>query len=759
MKTRNMMIRELRPLGVWAMSACLSGFVLAGESAPGANASPAPVAGQETSAPAEEKATIATEEKQAPAAEEKDGVETETEPAAENGEKAAPVEDQDVEADLPAHLNWFDISVGGLRVDGDEAQFQFRHSMPRDAFGGVEDFHYQRMVGKKAFFQMDGRGIFDANDYSLTLELVQPELGFVRGGYREYRTWYDPSGGFFPQSEAWFSLFDDELTLDRGRAWIEAGLTLPDKPQFTVRYTHEFRNGLKDSTIWGESNLTSPGPSPSVPPDPRGFVPSLLEVDEQRHLFEGDVRHTVGKTDLGLGIRYETSKIENTLKARRRPGEGPLNDRYLTHREKTTYDVLGFNGFTETRFNEKIWLTTGYGFTSLDTDLAGSRIYGEAFEVGYNPALASHLGFYDLGGGSQMKQYVMHLNLMTIPKPHFTLVPSIRVERLDLDNLSTFVLTGPGAPRIREAVSHREFIDVAEQLEARYSGVTNWVFYARGNWEQGQGDFEETGGAGATLDAIGPDRFTEDTRLTQRYTVGANWYPLRTLNIDSQYYHKIRDIDYDHRRDSTPNNSGNRYPAYFTGQTLVTDDVNARVTYRPFRQLTLVGRYDFQITSIDTMPDATSGLSETQSGQIYSHIFGFNVSWIPWYRLYLQPAIHYVVNRTDTPADRYSVSVVDARNDYWNASLTAGYVLDNKTDLQAHYFYYRADNYEDISPVGMPYGAGSEEHGVTLALIRRINDHWRWTLKYGFFNNRDETSGGHNDYDAHLLYTSVQYLF
>jgi hypothetical protein len=59
----------------------------------------------------------------------------------------------------------------------------------------------------------------------------------------------------------------------------------------------------------------------------------------------------------------------------------------------------------------------------------------------------------------------------------------------------------------------------------------------------------------------------------------------------------------------------------------------------------------------------------------------------------------------------------------------------------------------------MPYGAGAEEHGVTTGISRRINPRMRVSLKYGFFDARDETSGNNNDYQAHLVYSSFRYYF
>ena len=48
---------------------------------------------------------------------------------------------------------------------------------------------------------------------------------------------------------------------------------------------------------------------------------------------------------------------------------------------------------------------------------------------------------------------------------------------------------------------------------------------------------------------------------------------------------------------------------------------------------------------------------------------------------------------------------------------------------------------------------------ITAGIIRRITERMRVTLKYGFFDGEDRTSGQHNDYQAHLIYSSFHYRF
>ncbi|RME93912.1 MAG: hypothetical protein D6766_07305, partial [Verrucomicrobia bacterium] len=253
-------------------------------------------------------------------------------------------------------------------------------------------------------------------------------------------------------------------------------------------------------------------------------------------------------------------------------------------------------------------------------------------------------------------------------------------------------------------------------------------------------------------------RATDDDRTAQKYVVGANWYPASRLSLSTEYFHKIRDNDFDHPGDTTSNLPGSlmRYPAFLRAQSFDTDDVSFRASFRPAGTLRVVGRYDFQRTTLDTRPD---NLSEIQTSEMTGHIASGSISWVPWARLYLMGMVSYVFDRTETPASAATPLVADAHNDYWSLTASVGYALDERTDLEVQYLYYLADNYVDRSAVSTPYGAGAEQHGILVGLNRRFNARTRLGLQYGFFDYQDELSGGHRDYQAHLLYTTLSYRF
>ena len=675
------------------------------------------------------------------------------------------------------YSNWIELGGGGYFSSGDKAQFQRRSMFQDGAFGGIESLHLEDRVGERGTITLDGRSIFDNHDYLMKLRVSEPDKGYFEFGFSGFRTWYDGSGGYFPGgTNHSFSLYNEELFVDRDNFWFETGLRLPNVPEITFRFSQETRDGKKDSTIWGDTiRLGIAGAN-----NARGIVPSFLKLDEVRTTLALDLKHRLSKTDFGAGLRYEDMSLDNTRNIHRRPGEltGSVTvaaDRFVTQRETVHSDMFNAHGFTTTRFNDKSMLSFGGSYTRLETDIGGSRIYGSDYDAVYDPLFARRqqrdVGFFNLHGGTVLDQYVGNMSYRYAPMPAFVIVPSLRVEHMDQHGIAEMTETDFGAAPARAVLTEnlintheRGFTDLSGALELRYTGFTNWVLYTRGEWLVGEGNSRERQ-ADADPD-VAPaliERDTDSTRFTQKYVAGVNWYPLRRLNMSAQYYHKARANSYDHRLDLTPNAppSGNRYPAYLTDQDFTTDDMNFRVTVRPLNNLTLVSRYDFQLSTVDTRADA---LAEMQSAEVTSHIFSQSVSWSPFARLYLQGNVSYALDQTETPFNDFIGSATNnivpkSENNYWNAGATAGFALDDRTDLNVQYNYYRADNFTDNSAFSMPYGSDTEEHMITATLSRQITSRLRWSLKYAYLTYQDNASGGNNDFDAHLVYTSIQYRF
>jgi hypothetical protein len=703
--------------------------------------------------------------------------------------------------------NWIELGIGGLITKGDAAQFKQEHGMSGDVFGGIQDLHYEQTVGKNGQFSIDGHAIVDNHDYDVKVELSQPGLGYIRGGYTEFRSWYDGNGGFFPVNGQIFSPAHPEETLDRGEAWVELGLRMPNLPEITLHYSHQFRDGQKDSTIWGDTILTGlPQPPPSTRNPTRKIAPAFRDIDETRDIFSADILQTFGNTDVGLGMRYEHSEVDDRLQLERGAGQlpplvaAPGAQRFITQNDKSDLDSFNGHFTTETRFNDSLWFTTAYSYSTLGSDISGTRIIGTGYDSMYgDPILtlqSNDHGILNLSGISQVDEHVINLNVLWMPAKNLTFLTAFRYTHEDKDSASTFLDTNttanvapfnPGNPAggfhrapvpvMRAADTADEFNNFAETLELRYTGLADWVFYARGDWEEECGNVHEH-------EVVGPTdqgSMNKDTNLlSQKYTAGANWYPMTTLNLSGQYYHKI--VDYDNHFNSelaAPPTLSSERNERLLNQELDTDDVNFRVTWRPkipakLGTLALVTRYDFVRGTIDGRwaisptavgaPPTNTILASQQTAVITNHVITESITWNPCARLYLQGNVSYVLNKTDTLADynlipNTSVTIPDFKNDYWTASGAAGYALNQKTDLRAEYSYYRADDYQNNALVAVPYGMGATEHTVSASVSRQIAKNIRLKVQYSYFNYTDQTSGGYNNYEAHSIYSSLQFRF
>src|ERR1700730_651352 len=208
-----------------------------------------------------------------------------------DGKSAAPATTEETPED---YKNWVELGIGGVAISGNSAQFKQDHGISGDVFGGISDLHYEQAVDKNTQFTVDGHGIFDNNDYDVKMELSRTGVGYIRAGYTAFREWYDGDGGFFPpRGGTFFPPQDKELHIDRSEEWVELGLRMPNWPEMTLRYSHEDREGQKDSTIWGDTAVTGIAVNPT-----RRIVPAFSDIDETRDILSFDATKTFGNTDV-----------------------------------------------------------------------------------------------------------------------------------------------------------------------------------------------------------------------------------------------------------------------------------------------------------------------------------------------------------------------------------------------------------------------------------------------------------------------------
>ncbi len=645
------------------------------------------------------------------------------------------------------------VGAGGYLNDGDRPSLQQITQQNKDGFGGIEEFTLTREA-KESLFKFDARILPGDGDYRVRLRYDRTEKFYVDAGYEQFKVWYDGSGGYFRPTDTEFTLFDEDLSVNRGKLWLEAGAFTPDKMYFKFRYERRSRDGRKNSTHWADSNLVGTFGT-------RNIVPSFYEFDEVTETYAINVGND-SKPDVkwGMGARYSETRLNNKRFSRRRPFE--TADRSITTKDQTKNDIFTAHGFYERKVSEQLTVSAGALRTSLDTHLAGSRIYGQTYDPVYDPAYIRRQqrdeGFYALHGEADLKQTVLNLNAVYLPAKHWSIRPSLRFENLHQETMAEFVETnigaGPAFAAIIEEVEgehKKKWNELAESVEVRYTGKADWVFSAEGEWVQGSGDHEEERILHTGVFTV--DRDMEIERASQKYSAKATWYAKPGLTFAAQYYFKGNVNDYDARRDNTPAGTADRYPAFITDQDFETHDFNVRASWRPASNLTLVTRYDNQQSKIISIE---AGLAKDRSSSFASHIVSQTVTWTPTGRLYLNGGVNVTYDQLETPAYQF---VKNGDNNYVNGSVGGGYALAKLDDIYFDYAWFRASNFIDNSATSLPFGVSQKTRSAYLTWVRRQSANLIFTAKYGYVTNRDGTLAGRNDFDAHVIYGKVQYRF
>jgi hypothetical protein len=662
--------------------------------------------------------------------------------------------EQFFEGGTNTYNNWIDFTTGGAFVTGNRAQFQQQHQTPAGAFGGIGDFHCQTGIATNTTMILDGHALAETHDYQLHLLIQREKIGYFRLSYDNARTWSDADGGFFPGSGQYYASPDNSPALDRGKLSLEAGW-VPDKgPKVTFKYTRSFRDGEEGSTEWGFAQ-----PPGSNPFEPLGLASALEQIHEHTDSFQLDVSNHIKSTDLGAGLRYDTGKLDDALQVTQYPGGPSQSD--LTARQDTTSDLFNAHAFTATWVKTNIMVSTGFSYSGVADNFTGSQIFGNEFNA-TAPNAPAGTGYYGLNGTSRLHDYVFDLNLFYKPSPHFNIVPSLRVDREDWNAASSGLETAGDLPAVPyTSDGDRALIDVRERLDLTYNGRTNWVFYARSDFTEGNGSLDQLGGM-VPYPAIGntnASATTDDRRFSQKYSLGARWYPSRRVTLDAGGYYKNDQYHYDNSLAPAPDPYLTPFQDYLVMQNFETYDANIRLTLRPLQNVTAISRYEYQLSTIVTGPDPIVGISDVETSRMTSHVIAQDVSWIPWSRLSLQAGLNYVLSQTRTPASGVVQGILDAQNNYWTLNFSSVLALDDKTDLNVSYLYYLSDDYNNNSPLGVPLGAGSQEHAVTATLTRRLSKNLRLALKYGYFHYNDAAYGGNRDFGANLVTATLRYRF
>jgi hypothetical protein len=687
---------------------------------------------------------------------------------------------------FPVFDNYVILGGQNTWVHNDYDAFQARTDTARGASGGVEDFHYEKDLSKDVSTTTDGHAIGGDADYLAHFNITKDDVGSVDAGYKRFRTYYDGVGGFFPTNNAWMPLPEQDLFVDRSKFWVEGTVNLPDKPVFTVRYTNELRDGQKDTTIWGDTDLTGiPAYSNASTVTDRKIIPNYIDLGERHQDIEATMKHTIGNTTVELSVNDDIVNNLDTRFLNRYPGEVkkfpaiPANPVTLIPSLNANNGITGFDqegnksntfsamGKMETVFNDNISFHAGLRFQHLTSDFTGNRELFTSTPTAVGTVIAPSDNVLGLLGGSKVLAYTATTGVDLKPFNDFLLQLDLKGENRYTKGADSYTSVAAAVNTTTGVVTQTPTLNHAgetvsdpswtPEINARYNGIRDIALYS-------SADFRHVSGTERVVAqyTTTPATQDEDTHENHgQYTVGANWAPCSFFSLRGEGFYK------DHQNDFQDYAN---YPSavpiqYVLGYQLYGGRLTAIVT--PIPTVTLTTRYILQNGKMETATNIVSAAvipGEYDSMNAHNQQIDETVDWTPIQQFYMEASLNVVFDCTSTayplaglPADNV---VQNANNNYWEGSVLAGYVIDKKTDGEAQITYYRADNYDPaLAANTTPYGAGQKDYRFTVGVKHEITDHLIASAKVGYLVSRNDTSGGFTNYNAIVAYVALDHGF
>jgi hypothetical protein len=299
----------------------------------------------------------------------------------------------------------------------------------------------------------------------------------------------------------------------------------------------------------------------------------------------------------------------------------------------------------------------------------------------------------------------------------------------------------------------------APELNARYTGFAKLSLFGAVDYRSAPGDEQHLdthvgpGPAGSSIvvAAVGAKEQKEKSRYLNT-KLGAHWNPGSGFGVRAEVFTK----DHENRFDGYGVSAGGLY-------ILDYDITGARVTatVRPAPTWSFATRYVVQIGKAATTTDvyATGDAKDAER-----HSISQTVNWVPHKAIFLQLDATLVYDTIGTAYDSAGGLARDvlrnADNNYWNGSALVGFVVDKVTNAQVQATYYRADNYEPaIAAATVPYGASGREYSISVGVTRKLSERWLANAKVGYFDSRNDTTGGNANFRGPLGYLSMQRAF
>ena len=208
---------------------------------------------------------------------------------------------------------------------------------------------------------------------------------------------------------------------------------------------------------------------------------------------------------------------------------------------------------------------------------------------------------------------------------------------------------------------------------------------------------------------------------------------------------------------------GNGYPAFIRARRAETDDFQIQWTLRPSSRLQ--STFSYRLTAMDYGVASESVdvfgavFPPGQSQADYNaHRWAISAAAQPWRRLRLAGTAAISDLRT-TSGITDNALLTSYAGQIYTVIRNANFALRKTWHWDATYSFSKADFRQSDTGLNLPIGIDYARHGVVTGLAKQISEAGSFRMQYGFFQYKEPSAAGGNDYTAHGLAATFRWDF
>jgi hypothetical protein len=626
-------------------------------------------------------------------------------------------------------------------VSGDDKMFKQNTWMNTGFNGGLEDLVLSQDLGDGKVLKVEGQALSDS-DYKFLMGLKKEDFGYLKLKFNQYRKYYDDSGEYynFPRPGTalnWYEL-GHTLHTDRSDFSLDLGLTIPDRPKYTLGYERQTKSG--EELIGNGAVRDTRGNGVGADDVVKYVYPNTKNMDWVVDTLKAGTEFNLKGTDIAVNQKLEAYSNHDFAKNvfELRDNSFPAYETEGLY-EKPSYKSATTTILANNQLNDQLYMKGGYLFNTLDGKTKWDRNY-------YVASGALGASYFNGNEESNLNSNVFNWGANYKPFKDLLFTTRLRYENTVTAASSSYMRDGiyfliPGQT-FNGVLDFIQYADTdvhksafAESIGVQYSVLPRTIISLDVDSEQDQLKIAEhafTSGAG-----IFGYNYTREAHYDydkDTYTIGINSRPIKPVFISARYRRIDRQNDYDEQVDTQ-----NGYPGWIGDNGRVTDEYTARIDLKPNRMISFTAKYADRQTQYDLSKNVVSEIAAATT-----QTTSFGVSFVPTPKLYINTLYSFQNLGLRTNTVGAATFPLASFNGDSNSSITmVSYSFSDKTSLNSQYQWWKAQESKAIS------------QGLSLALDQRLKENLGLKVGYGYYTFESEETSGNNNYTANVVYTSL----